>query len=334
MSKDYKIVFVDDVLPITEHEKEIINGFGCEVNQFSAFTTEEILEVAKDADAIMTVSGKFNKDTVDGLEKCKVIGRYGMGVDNVDLAAATEKGIVVNYVPVYCSDEVATLGATLILALSRKLQIADKVVKGGHWEDSVKSIGGAFSIQGKTLGILGFGKIGQVFAPLMKPFGVDLITYDPYVNLDACKELGVRSVTREELLKESDIIYLQMPLVPETRHTIGETELSMMKDGVVIVNTGRGALIDQEALKAAIKSGKVGGAGLDVLEFEPPDPEDELFKMENVITSGHIGAATAEAIVRLRRAVAQGIVDVLDGRVPDLPAAVANKEVLEKLDLK
>jgi len=172
MSKDYKIVFVDDVLPISPHEREIIGRCGWEVRQHSAFTTNEILAVARDADAIMTVSGDFSRATIEGLEKCRVIGRYGMGVDNVDLQAATEKGIVVNFVPVYCSDEVATLSATLVLALSRKLQIADRVVKEGHWENSVKSIGGAFSIQGKTLGILGFGKIGQTFAPLMKPFGV------------------------------------------------------------------------------------------------------------------------------------------------------------------
>jgi len=334
MSKDYKIVFVDDVLPISPHEREIIGRCGWEVRQHSAFTTNEILAVARDADAIMTVSGDFSRATIEGLEKCRVIGRYGMGVDNVDLQAATEKGIVVNFVPVYCSDEVATLSATLVLALSRKLQIADRVVKEGHWENSVKSIGGAFSIQGKTLGILGFGKIGQTFAPLMKPFGVELITYDPYIDLGACERLGVSSVDREELLRRSDIIYLQMPLIPETWHNLGKAEFDMMKDGVVIVNTGRGALIDQEALKDALRSGKVGGAGLDVLEFEPPDPDDELFRMENVITSGHIGAATTEAIIRLRRAVAQGIVDVLEGRRPAPPAAVANRDVLEKLTLR
>ena len=165
MSK-FKIVFVDDVMPITDVEKDIIHGFGCEITQHSAFTTDEILSVAADADAIITVSGKFNRATIEGLKNCKVISRFGQGFDNVDVKAATEKGIVVTYVPIYCREEVATLALTLMLACERRLLIADKTVKGGHWVNAAKSVAGARSVSAKTLGLIGLGSIQKQLAAL------------------------------------------------------------------------------------------------------------------------------------------------------------------------
>lgn len=331
MNKDFKIVFVDRILPISDYEKEIIEGFGCSVEQCDAITPEQILSVAKDADAIMTVGGKFTKEAIDGLEKCKVIGRYGVGVDNVDLEAATDKGIVVTYVPVYCQEEVAALAVTLTLACDRKILIADKAVKNGNWAGTVKMVNGARSPRGKVFGLVGFGSIARAVVPLIQPFGVRVIAYDPYINLDFCKELGVESVTFEELIETADYISLHVPLLPTTVHMIGEKELQKMKKTTIVVNTGRGALIDQNALVRAVKAGEIAAAGLDVLEFEPPNPEDEIFKMDNIITTGHIGAATTEALIRLRQNVAQSIVDVLSGR---MPKAVANPEVLKKVKLE
>lgn len=331
MNKDFKIVFVDRILPISDYEKEIIEGFGCSVEQCDAITPEQILSVAKDADAIMTVGGKFTKEAIDGLEKCKVIGRYGVGVDNVDLEAATDKGIVVTYVPVYCQEEVAALAVTLTLACDRKILIADKAVKNGNWAGTVKMVNGARSPRGKVFGLVGFGSIARAVVPLIQPFGVRVIAYDPYINLDFCKELGVESVTFEELIETADYISLHVPLLPTTVHMIGEKEFQKMKKTTIVVNTGRGALIDQNALVCAVKAGEIAAAGLDVLEFEPPNPEDEIFKMDNIITTGHIGAATTEALIRLRQNVAQSIVDVLSGR---MPKAVANPEVLKKVKLE
>ena len=174
MDNKYKIVFVDKILPISQYEKEIIEGFGCSVQQYDAIMPEDILKVAKDADAIMTVGGKFTKEVIEGLDKCKVIGRYGVGVDNIDLEAATKKGIVVTYVPIYCQEEVAALAVSLLLACDRKILKADKAVKSGKWADTVQIVTGARSPKGKVLGLIGFGAIAREVVPLMKPFGVNI----------------------------------------------------------------------------------------------------------------------------------------------------------------
>lgn len=330
MDSRFKIVFVDRILPISDYEKEIIEGFGCSVQQYDAILPEDILKVAKDADAIMTVGGKFTREVIEGLDRCRVIGRYGVGVDNIDLEAATEKGIVVTYVPIYCQEEVAALAVSLMLACDRKILKADKAVKSGKWANTVQIVTGARSPKGKVLGLVGFGAIAREVVPLMKPFGVKIIAYDPYINLDYCNKLGVESVSFEQLLETADYISLHVPLLSSTWHMIGEAEFKKMKHTTIVVNTGRGALIDQNALVNAVKNGEIASAGLDVLEFEPPNPEDEIFKMDDIITTGHIGAATTEALIRLRRNVAQSIVDVLDGRKPK---AVANQDVLEKVHL-
>lgn len=328
--KDFKIVFVDSIIPISKYEKEIIEGFGCTVTQYNAITPQEILEVAADADAIMTCGGHFKREAIEGLTKCKVIARYGQGYDNVDVKAATEKGIVVTYVPVYCQEEVATLALTLMLACERKLLNADKAVKSGHWASSVRVVDGARSVRGRTIGLVGLGSIQKRLVGFLKPFGVKMISYDPYINQDFCKENDIEPVDLDTLLKTADDVFLQVPLTDETRHMIGARELSLMKSDAVLINTGRGALVDQLALTEALKNHQIAAAGLDVLEFEPPTGEEEIFKLDNVITSGHIGAATADAMVRLRQAVAQSVVDVLDGKKP---SAVANPEVLEKVHL-
>ncbi len=330
----YKIVFVDDIMPVTDVERNIIEGFGCELTQHSAFSTEEILSVAADADAIITVGGKFNRATIEELKNCKVISRFGQGFDNVDVKAATEKGIVVTYVPVYCREEVATLALTLMLACERRLLIADKTVKGGSWVNAAKSVAGARSVSSKTIGLVGLGSIQKQLVSYLKPFGARLVSYDPFINLEFCKANGIEPVEKDELLRMSDTVFLQVPLTEATRHMIAERELSLMKDGSIIINTGRGALIDQLALTEALKSGKLAAAGLDVLEFEPPAGDEEIFKMDNVITSGHIGAATAEALIRLRTAVAQNVVDVLSGKKPTLDyAGIANPDVLKTVTL-
>ena len=328
--KDFKIVFVDQILPISDYEKKIIEDFGCTVTQYNAITPQEILEVAADADAIMTVGAKFTREAIEGLKKCKVIGRYGVGVDNIDLKAATEKDIVVTYVPIYCQEEVATLAITLMLACERKILIADKHVKSGNWATTVKATGGQRSLRDKVVGLVGLGSIPKKLVNYLKPFGVKIIAYDPYINLEYCKENDIDSVEFEYLLKNSDYVSLHVPLMDSTRHMIGEKELEMMKEDAILINTARGALVDQIALTEALKNHKIAAAGLDVLEFEPPTGDEEIFRLDNAITTGHIGAATNEALVRLRCSVAQSIVDVLSGK---MPSAVANKAVLEKVNL-
>ncbi len=327
----FRVVFLDKLLPLTHYETDILEAVGARVEQIPCSTAEEIRIAAADADAVMTIGVKLNREALDALEKCRVIGRYGVGLDNIDLEAATEKGIVVTYVPVYCQEEVAVLALTLMLACERRLLIADRVVKSGNWKSSVAAVSGARSPRGKTFGLVGFGSIARQVVPLVKPLGVKVIAYDPYISPDFCRELGVESAELYELLRSSDYVSLHVPLMPSTRHMIGKEQLDMMKSDAILINTGRGALVDQRALCEALKDKKIAAAGIDVLETEPPDPGDPIFTLDNVITSGHIGAATEEALVRLRQKVAQGVADVLCGKWPEV---LGNPAVKDKLTLK
>ena len=279
----------------------------------------------------MTIAAKIDRQVINRLDKCKVIGRYGVGLDNIDVDAATEKGIVVTYVPVYCQEEVALLAVTLMLACERRVMIADRVVKSGNWKGAVAAVNGARSPRGKTFGLVGFGSIARQVVPFVKPLGLRVIAYDPYINLEYCKELDVESVELPELLRTSDYISLHVPLLPSTHHMIAAKELSMMKKDAILINTGRGALIDQKSLFVALRDKRIAAAGLDVLEVEPPDPKDPIFSLDNIITSGHIGAATSEALVRLRENVAQGVADTLAGKWPKV---LGNPDIKKKLTLR
>ncbi|MCL2852228.1 MAG: C-terminal binding protein [Defluviitaleaceae bacterium] len=333
----YKIVMVDDILPITDVERKVLGQLDMTLEQHNCLTPndaerlERLERVAGDADAVMTVGAKLDREAFARLKNCKVIGRYGGGIDNIDLEAATENGVVVTYVPVYCQEEVAALAVTLMLACERRLIQADKVVKSGDWKGSIKACAGARSHRGKTLGIVGFGAIGRTLVPLVRPFGIEVIAYDPYINLEHCKELGVRAVELQEIIETSDYISLHVPLTPQTRHMFGDKQFDQMKNDAILINTGRGAVVDQKALYTALKEGKIAAAGIDVLEAEPPNPEDPIFTLENVITSGHIAAATNESIERLRTLVSQGVVDVLSGK---WPGVIANPKIKEKLTLQ
>ncbi len=326
----FKVAVVDALLPLTDIERGILEAVGCEVTQTACANAEEIVKVAADADAVMTVGAKLTAEVIAQLKNCKIIGRYGVGIDNVDLDAATAAGIVVTYVPVYCQEEVATLAVTLLLAAERRLIQADRVVKT-NWKGSLKAVNGARSLKGKTLGLVGFGAIGREVVPLIQPFGVKVIAYDPFINLDYCKQLNVESVSLDTIIDTADYISLHVPLLPETRHMFSDAQFERMKDDAIIINTGRGALIDQAALYRALKAGKIAAAGIDVLETEPPDQNDPIFTLDNCITSGHIGAATNESVERLRAKVAQGVANVLTGKWPDV---IANPKIKEKLSLQ
>jgi len=200
----FKVVYLDKLLPLTHYETDILDAVGAKVEQIPCASADEIIKAAADADAVMTIAAKLDRQAIDGLNRCKVIGRYGVGLDNVDIDAATEKGIVVTYVPVYCQEEVALLAVTLMLACERRIMIADRTVKSGNWKGAVAAVNGARSPRGKTFGLVGFGSIARQVVPFIKPMGLRVIAYDPYINLDFCKELGVESVELSVLLKTSD----------------------------------------------------------------------------------------------------------------------------------
>jgi D-3-phosphoglycerate dehydrogenase len=327
----FKIVILDTFVPLSDIESETFSQIGAEVVQANVATPEEIWAATEDADAVMTVAARLTAEVIAGFKKVKVIGRYGVGLDNVDLEAATEHGIIVTYAPVYCQEEVATLAVTLLLAAERRIFLADAVVKGGNWKGSVPAVEASRSLQGKVLGLVGFGAIARMVVPKMQPFGCEVIAYDPYMNFDFCEQLNVKPVELDDLLRNADYVSLHVPLLPSTRHMIDAPQLAMMKKDAILINTARGGLVNQAELVKAVREGRIAGAGLDVLEFEPPDPADPVFSDPRIITTGHIGAATQESVIRLRHTVADQVVDALYGKCP---ACLGNPAIKEKLGLR
>jgi len=284
-------------------------------------TEEELIQSLKDVDAVVLGVDKCSRKVIESLERVRVIGRHGVGLDNVDLDAATEKGIIVTYTPHVNADSVADHTWALLLALARKIIPADASTKAAQWE-GYKFIGTELS--DKTLGILGLGAIGQRVAKRAKGFDMNLLYYDKRRNEALEKEIGVTYVDLERLLRESDILTIHAALTSETKKMIGTRELQMMKKTALLINTARGEIIDEKILVQALREGWIAGAALDVFEREPPT---QLLKIGNVVLTPHIASYTVEALRRMDTMVAEDIVKVLAGGKPE---HVANPKVYEK----
>lgn len=255
----------------------------------------ELGRILRDATAvIIDADTNITKDVISEMEKCKIIVAASVGFDNVDLKAAANKRICVSNVPGYCAEEVADHTIALLLATARKILILDKTTKGGKWDDW-QAAEPVYRLRGKTLGILGLGRIGTAVALRAKALGLNVITYDPYLPIGRDVALGVRAVNFDTLIQDSDIISLHAPLTEETHHMLGSREFERMKAGVFIVNTSRGAIVEHDALVNALTSGKVAGVGIDVFEKEPPDANDPLLKMDCVIVTPHTGFLSVES---------------------------------------
>lgn len=284
-------------------------------------TEEELTQNLKDVDAVVLGVDKCSRKVIESLERMRVIGRHGVGLDNVDLDAATEKGIIVTYTPHVNANSVADHTWTLILALARKIIPADVSTKSGRWEGP-KFIGTELS--SKTIGILGLGAVGQRVAKRARGFDMNILYYDKRRNEALEREIGVTYVDFERLLRESDIVTIHATLTSETRKMIGTRELRMMKKTALLVNTARGEIIDEKVLEQALREGWIAGAALDVFEREPPE---QLLKIGNVVLTPHIASYTTEALRRMDTMVAEDIVKVLTGGKPE---HVANPKVYEK----
>jgi D-3-phosphoglycerate dehydrogenase len=283
---------------------------------------EDLIRVCKDADGLLNQYALLTRNVFQNLPKCKVASRYGVGVDSVDLKAATDLGVIIANVPDYCMDEVSNQTISMILTLVRKTAFFDRKVKTGHWDFRMGIP--IYRTRGKTLGLIGSGRIGLEVAKKISTFGVKAIAFDPY--LEKGPE-GIDLADFDTVLKESDFISIHCPLNDSTRHLIGEREFRKMEKKPIIINTSRGPIIDEKALIGALAEGRISAAGLDVLEKEPPDPENPLLKMENVVLSPHIGFYSVESISELKRRTAINVVDVLSGR---WPKSVVNREVIGK----
>ncbi len=260
---------------------------------------------------IVRSATKVTKDIIEAASKLKVIGRAGVGLDNVDLEAATQKGIIVMNTPSGNTISTAEHTMSMILALSRNIAQANASTKKGEWKRS-KFMG--VELYGKALGVVGFGKIGKEVAKRALSFGMKVLAYDPFLSRQVAEDLGIEVVELSELFKSADYITVHTPLTEETKHMISDKQIALMKKGVRLINCARGGIIDEAALAKAVKEGKVAGAAIDVFEKEPVPADSELLKTDNIVVTPHLGASTEEAQVNVAVEVAEIVRDALLGR--------------------
>ncbi len=312
------IAVTDSPFPSLDLAKAALASLDPEFRMAKSPSAEDILAVAEDADAILVTYAKLPGELLKKLKRCRAIGRFGLGVDNIDIPAATELGITVTYVPDYCLHEVSDHAMALLLSLVRKVPLSNKLVhQEGRWE--MPAVVPIRRLKGQVLGLIGFGGIPRALAPKAQAFGMRVITHDPFVSPEITKKAGVENVSLDELYKQSDFISVHAPLMDATRHLLNADAFAKMKKGVLIVNTARGPLIDEEALVAALDSGQVGGAALDVVETEPLSRESKLIGRDNVILTPHTAFYSIEALEELQTKAASDVARVLSGEKPVYP---------------
>jgi D-3-phosphoglycerate dehydrogenase len=305
------IAVTDSVFPSLDPAKAALARLKPTFRMSKSSNADDILAVAKDADAILVTYAKLTRDILLQLTKCKAIGRFGLGVDNIDLPTAKEKGIAVNYVPDYCIREVSDHAMALLLTLIRKIPLANRLVQAGRWE--MPAVVPIRRLEGTVLGLVGFGHIPRLVVPKAQSFGMKVIAYDPFVKPEQFKALNVEGVDFDTLLKRSDYISVHAPLLPATRGMLNADAFAKAKKGVYIVNTARGPLIDEPALIAALNAGQVGGAALDVVTTEPLAKDSPLLGRDNVIITPHTGFYSVEALEELQTKCAADVGRVLSG---------------------
>lgn len=310
-------------------------GEEVEVRQVDGTDRAALLTAVADADALLVRSAtRVDAEVIGASTRLKVVARAGVGLDNVEVPAATERGVLVVNAPTSNIVSAAEHAVALLLAVARQVPAADASLRGGEWKRSAFS---GVELSGKTVGVVGLGKIGQLFAQRMAAFGTELIAYDPYVSPARAAQLGIGLVSLDELLERADIISIHLPKTPETKGLIGAKALARTKPGVLIVNAARGGLVDEDALAESVRSGHVGGAGIDVFVTEPTT-SSPLFDLPNVVVTPHLGASTAEAQDRAGIDVARSVLLALRGEfVPDAvnvaSGAVVGEEVRPYLPL-
>ncbi|MBP1911428.1 D-2-hydroxyacid dehydrogenase [Thermococcus stetteri] len=297
--------------PIHEKAIEVLKNAGFEVVYEEYPDKDRLVELVKDVDAIIVRSKpKITRKVIEAAPKLKVIGRAGVGLDNIDLKAAEERGIKVVNSPGASSRSVAELAIGLIFNVARKIAFADRKMREGIW---AKKQAMGVELEGKTIGVVGFGRIGYQVAKIANALGMKVLLYDPYPTEERAREVGGKFVDLETLLKESDVVTLHVPLVDATYHLINEERLRLMKPTAILINAARGAVVDTSALVKALQEGWIAGAGLDVYEEEPLPKDHPLTKLDNVVLTPHIGASTVEAQMRAGVEVAEKIVEALKG---------------------
>jgi D-3-phosphoglycerate dehydrogenase len=311
------IAVTDSPFPSLDPAKAALARVDPELRMAKSASADDILAVARDADAVLVTYAKLAGDLLRELKRCKVIGRFGLGVDNIDIPAAAALGITVTYVPDYCMQEVSDHAMALLLSLVRKVPLSNKLVQSGRWE--VPPVVPIHRLSGRVLGLVGFGNIPRTLAPKAKAFGLRVVTHDPYVSADVLAKAGVEAVGFDELLAMSDFVSIHAPLLPVTRGLFNAEVFRKMKKGALLINTARGPLVDEAALIAALDSGQLGGAALDVVATEPLAKDSKLLGRDNVILTPHTAFYSVEALNELQTKCATDVARVLSGEPPVYP---------------
>ncbi len=331
MSNRFKVVMLDYSYDSLHFISDKLAEFGADFFPYYLRSEDEVIEKAADADAvILEYFDPVSRRVIESLKQCKAIARTGIGVNTIDVAAATDHNIPVINVPAYCLDEVSDHTMALLLACARRLKRLDRAISQNHVWD-FKMAKPAFGLRGQKLGIIGFGKIANRLAPKARAFGMEILAYDPYVEPNLIYASLVKPVNFEELLAESDFVTIHCPLTDETEGMIDESALRAMKPTAYLINAARGPIVDEAALHTALSEGWIAGAGLDNMIKEPPDWDNPLLDLENVIFTPHVAFYSERSLEELLRTAATYMCRVLTGH---RPSACVNPEVLDRLDLK
>ena len=315
---DSIIAIADSVFPSLDPAKKALSGQTSEDFRMSNDSSaESILAVAADADALLVTYSQINAEVIAGLKNCKAIGRFGIGTDNIDIMAATEKGITVCYAPVYCLDEVSDHAMALLLACVRKIPFSNARATQGRWE--MPAVAPISRIRGKTLGLIGLGNIPQKIVGKAQAFGIKVIASDPYCPDQTFSQLNVEKVDLNDLLGRSDYISVHAPLTSETENMFNMDAFKKMKSSAYLINTARGPLVEINDLARALDAGELAGAGLDVLPEEPPTENNPLLGREDVVLTPHTGFYSVDSLLDLQTTVATDVATILSGGEPKYP---------------
>jgi D-3-phosphoglycerate dehydrogenase len=323
------VLVTDYAWPTIDVERQVLGNVDAELLVARTGDEAELLELAPRVDAILTCWKPVTAAVLNAALACRTVARYGVGLDNIDIAAATELGVVVSNVPEFCTEEVADHAIALVLSQARHVARFATQTAAGDWDN--RACGPMRRLRGQVLGLVGYGRIAQAVAARAVGFGFDVLAFSPSRRSSGRTDDVRFAANLSELLCTSDVVSLHLPSIPTTKGLIGAEALAAMKPGAVLINTSRGTLVEEDALVDALRSGRLAGAALDVLADEPPDPAHPLLAMPQVTVTPHAAFYSTEAITELQETAASNVAAVLAG---ELPKSIVNPEVLSRPNLR